>query len=357
VNASLWLRLALLAALGTACGEQPAVYRASADGAGEAGTDPCAPEPALPSTEEAGAGMSRGEYLVRHVSACGECHTPHRIDGRLDESRWLAGVLDFEDLDPSDDTKGAIHAPNLTPDPSGLGSWNDDEIVSAFLDGMAPGGVPLSPVMPYYVFHNMSDDDAREILLYLRSVPSVFHLVPPRQPLPVPLTAPAEPLPESAIPEPLLATDHACHDRAQNGRYLAGKVAACAHCHTEPAPAGSAHAVLLDKLFMGRRPFIPGHNGLALEDPTVRILSRNLTPHPNGIEEWTPEQIATALRTGQTPNGLGLCPPMPAGETASYGGMRLEDARDIGVYLLNLEPRDNGEIPLCCSSCHQPRDD
>jgi hypothetical protein len=141
----------------------------------------------------------------------------------------------LEDLEPDDPARGAVHAPNLTPDPTGLANWSDAEIMSAFRDGMAPGAVPLTPVMPYYVFHNMTDADALEILAYLRSVPPVFNLIPPREPLTVPLTAPAQPIPVSFIPEPIVDEgDAACAQRAQNGRYLAGMVAACAHCHTAP---------------------------------------------------------------------------------------------------------------------------
>src|SRR5436190_1914705 len=36
--------------------------------------------------------VARGAYLVNHVAACGDCHTPRNADGSFDESRALSGV-------------------------------------------------------------------------------------------------------------------------------------------------------------------------------------------------------------------------------------------------------------------------
>jgi hypothetical protein len=344
----------VLIALAAACGEDPELVRPPANGsdAGDAAPS-CEPDRTAKANQDDGVELGRGEYLVRHVAACGECHTPHRLDGTLDQSRWLAGVPDHADLEPDDPTRGAVHTPNLTPDATGLANHSDAEILAAFRDGIAPGGVVLTPEMPYYVFHNMTESDALEIVAYLRSIPPVFNLIPPRQPLSVPLTAPAQPIPVSFIPEPIVTgLDPACAERAHNGRYLAGMAAACAHCHTAPTPPGSPHAVELEKLLQGRRQLVPGHAGVMLKDPTIRILSRNLTPHENGTAEYTPQQLMMTLRQGTTANGLGVCPPMPSGPYGSYGGMKVDDAFDIGVYLMHLEPRDNGVVPYCCSSCH-----
>ena len=59
--------------------------------------------------------------------------------------------------------------------------------------------------MPSYVFHNMTDADARAIVVYLRSLQPIANDVSPRQPLPIAITAPPLPIAESAIPHTTLA--------------------------------------------------------------------------------------------------------------------------------------------------------
>lgn len=41
--------------------------------------------------------VARGRYLVHHVAACVECHTPRDVVGRLDEVLLLSGVECFRD--------------------------------------------------------------------------------------------------------------------------------------------------------------------------------------------------------------------------------------------------------------------
>ncbi|MBI4573139.1 MAG: cytochrome C, partial [candidate division NC10 bacterium] len=52
-------------------------------------------------------GPARGEYLVRAVGHCGECHTPRGVTQATDNSRFLAGSPKGPDGDP---------VPNITPD-------------------------------------------------------------------------------------------------------------------------------------------------------------------------------------------------------------------------------------------------
>ena len=58
--------------------------------------------------------LERGEYLVRSVAGCGECHTPRDAQGNLDQSQWLGGVPNRFDLVPDDDTMGGAGASSGT---------------------------------------------------------------------------------------------------------------------------------------------------------------------------------------------------------------------------------------------------
>jgi len=176
--------------------------------------------------------VARGEYLARSVAGCGECHTPRDSAGNLDMSRWMAGVADRFDLTPANPDEGKVPSANLTPDPTGVGGLPEAQLVRAIREGIGVDGRVLTPLMPSYVFFNMTDDDVHAIVVYLRTLLPVQNTVPPRQPLPFPLDHPASPVPESAIPHTTLPSTNPQAARAEHGRYLAAEVGFCMDCHT-----------------------------------------------------------------------------------------------------------------------------
>lgn len=122
-------------------------------------------------TAPIGVTVERGEYLV-HIAICKDCHSPRNADGiTYDETHRMAGggvaVRMGKDV--------LMLPPNLTNDvETGIGSWSDDEVITAFRTGVTKSGRKLHPAMPYAVaYKGMSDDDARSIVKYLRSLPPV----------------------------------------------------------------------------------------------------------------------------------------------------------------------------------------
>ena len=115
-------------------------------------------------------------------------------------------------------------------------------------------------------------------------------------------------------------------------------------CHTKDVQA----AVPIDttRLFQGNREFQAVEFGLPPGFPAI-IFSRNLTPTANGIQGWTAQAVADAIRLGVDKDGVPICPPMPAGPGQAFGGITPSDALDIGHYLTTLPPVDNGVIPNC----------
>ncbi|MGB7214894.1 MAG: cytochrome c, partial [Gammaproteobacteria bacterium] len=291
--------------------------------------------------------VERGRYLVNHVAACIDCHTPRLADGSLDQSRLLSGNPSFTDLVPEDDEAGLVPAPNLTPDETGLLAWSDDEIKNAFLNGVARSGEPLAPIMPYYVFHNMTDEDADAIVSYLRSLPATENEIPERQPLPFPLDEPAAPVPADRIPDTTLDPSDPSYARAQNGRYLAGFIGTCMECHTAQAPITSAVPIDVDRLFAGGRIFDAAGLNLPVPPFPVEIVSPNITPDETGIADLTPQHIVTELLQGIEADGTRLCPPMPAGPMMAFGGLTESDAADIGIYLTTIPPVESDAFPAC----------
>src|SRR5436190_14571665 len=139
------MRLALWVVLGLAaagCGEDTS-----------AGADMAAPD--LGESP-----VDRGRYLVNNVGACTFCHTPLNPDGSRDLTRLLAGFECFVDLDPTNAQVGCLSSRNLTNDPTGLKNATNEQIKDAFLNGHRTDDKPMVPVMPYWLFHNMTMQDA-----------------------------------------------------------------------------------------------------------------------------------------------------------------------------------------------------
>jgi mono/diheme cytochrome c family protein len=307
----------------------------------QAGT--AVPPAATTSSSSAPVSLVRGEYLVRSVAGCGECHTPRDAQGNLVQGLWLAGVANRFDLTPDDDTTGGISAPNLTP--AGLASWTDGQVKQAFLDGVARDGSPLFPLMPYYAYRNMTDADADAIVAYLRAIPAVAGTTPPRQTLPVPLTEPAPPIPVSAIPDTTLPSTDPQYAAAEQGRYLAGEVGFCLDCHT-PWRLGAAQPLDLTRVFAGGRAFSSRDWVVPSPAPPV-VYSYDVTPDPGGIAGWSASDVAHLLVEGAPPGGGALCRPMPSGPTGALGGLSPADAQAIGVYLTTIAPVAGDDVPRC----------
>ena len=106
--------------------------------------------------------IERGEYLVK-LGDCMACHTDTENGGAP-----FAGGLRI------DTAFGALFAPNITPDKdTGIGSWSDEDFVTAVRQGISPNGSYYYPVFPYNYFNRMSRDDVLAIKAYLERIPAV----------------------------------------------------------------------------------------------------------------------------------------------------------------------------------------
>jgi cytochrome c553 len=113
--------------------------------------------------------VARGQHLAEVV--CAACHSSSG-DLPLTGGENLAKdfPLPF----------GDIYPPNLTP-AGPVASLSDGDIWRIFRYGVPPNGrQPL--FMPVGRLHNLSDEDLRSLIAYLRSQPAVEHATPPTQP-------------------------------------------------------------------------------------------------------------------------------------------------------------------------------
>jgi mono/diheme cytochrome c family protein len=288
----------------------------------------------------------RGAYLVTAVLECDGCHTPELPSGEPDMSRHLAGRPEFVDLDRMDPNVGAIPAPNLTPHATGLQTWSDIQIKRSLKDGYDKDEVPIHSIMPYWVYFNMSDRDLDAIVAYLRSIPAVDQAIPDRQPLPTPLNAPVAYVRADLMPYSSLQFGDANFSQAQYGRYLVS-FANCLNCHSPTAPPGATVPINVTMLLTGGKKYPASRFGLMSPPYPAQITASNLTPSSNGLQGWTAEQVAAALKTGVDADGAGLCPPMTSGGMSVYARMTDEDALAIGYYLTTIPAVETATATEC----------
>lgn len=140
---------------------------------------------AVAADDDADETVARGKYLAT-IMDCAGCHTDGYLAGRPDPSRYFAGSsIGFGS------PEGIVYPPNLTShEEHGLGAWSDDEIIAAVRTGQRPDGRRLAPIMPWPSYALLTDEDARALVAFLRTLaPNEFQ--PPRpvaagQPAPSP---------------------------------------------------------------------------------------------------------------------------------------------------------------------------
>ncbi|MGE3459758.1 MAG: cytochrome c [Kofleriaceae bacterium] len=280
------------------------------------------PEPtAAPTPEPAGPDpklVERGQYLT-NVMGCGFCHMPVGPTGP-DTTRPFAGGLEVKE------PFGTWRSPNITPHKgSGIGSWTDEQIIAAIREGVRPDGGKLAPIMPYPFYNRMTDDDAKALVAFLRTVPAVDNVV-----------AKSElKLPHIPVPKPTNAPDDKS-DPVKHGEYLV-TLMHCTMCHTPMKPDFTPD---MTKQFAG---------GFEFEMPpmfgTGKLYSSNITSDPDtGIGKWSVEDIAKSVKTMMRPNGKPILGPMMFYQT---GWSQLEDGdvAAIAAFVKQIPPVKNKVKP------------
>jgi mono/diheme cytochrome c family protein len=302
--------------------------------------------------------VARGQYIMNVTAACTFCHTPLLPNGMRDQDKLLSGVDCFVDLNSptfadNHDGVGCLSTRNLTNHATGLKNATDAQIKNAFLNGVRTDNKNIFPIMPYYIFHNMSDQDADSIVAYLRTVPGVDHTVKPNE---QPFSNYNEGLPsgfnyvpfltDTEIPLPQGGANNAS---AMRGRYLASAIGLCIDCHT-PEVAPFAIQLNTAKAFAGGKVF--PKTALGLVDPAntypFQIVTRNLTPDATGLMGWTKDQIKAAIGQGKDRDGNGVCAATHGGLTSPYAALEPQDLEDIAEYVRNLAPVVNDTAAENC---------
>ena len=269
--------------------------------------------PAAAGAQASPAELARGKYVFGATGGCG-CHTepgkgkPVNAGGRRIDAPF-----------------GTVYATNITPDrQTGIGTWTDEQIITATRLGRRPNGERILPVHPFMSFNGMAEADLKALVAYLRTVPPVSRANQPKK-ITVPLFesvflpgwlaafAVRETPPPSA-PTAGLA----------RGEYLVKAVGHCGECHT---PRGLTQAVDNSR-FLGGNPNGPEKS----EVP-------NITPDPQTGLTWKVDEIVEYLATGNKPDGDvvgGIMAEVIYGTTAGYKDMTRADLTAIAQYIKSV---------------------
>jgi mono/diheme cytochrome c family protein len=119
--------------------------------------------------------IKRGAYLVQ-LGACQWCHTLR------DANRKTLPGLEFAGGDLITTPDFQVTSANLTPDPSGISYYDEAVFLKAMQTGKV-GARKIHPIMPWWFFGQMTDDDLKAIFAYLRTVKPVHHRVDNNEPV------------------------------------------------------------------------------------------------------------------------------------------------------------------------------
>ncbi len=269
--------------------------------------------------EEGSGDAGRGERIF-WAGGCVSCHAPAEAKG--DDRLKLAGGA------PLNTQFGTFHAPNISPDPQGIGNWSLADFANAMQRGVDPEGRHLYPAFPYPSYIRMTKQDVADLWAYLKTLPPVEGSGPGND-LAFPFNIrPAIGLWKLAFlgdGSPVIDLPPDAPEPVHVGRYLVEGPGHCGECHT-PRSFGGAGGLETSAWLAGA------------PSPEGKGNVPNITPSKAGIGAWSAEDIAYFFESGFTP------------DFDSVGGSMVEvqenlaklpaaDQEAIAAYLKAIPPR------------------
>lgn len=278
--------------------------------------------------------LARGTYLAEHVLLCNDCHSerdwtlysgpskPPFGAGRPCMTRETE-TIGIRVSAGQGNFPGVLCIRNITPDPeSGIGNWTDGELIRAMREGVDHQGLGLFPIMPYFIYRSISDQDAAAVVAYMRELEPVRAERPDRS-IDFPMSMLIELFPEP-LDGPVAHPDET--DPLAYGEYLA-TIARCGFCHTPRQNRGKDG--IPGREFAGGVPFALG---------SKITPSRNLTPHETGIGTWTKEAFIARFKQFGDPQPVASLEDNTLMDWSAYAGMTGADLGAIYDFLQTLPP-------------------
>lgn len=255
-----------------------------------------------------------GETMF-HIGGCASCHaTP----GQADTSK-LGGGLALQT------TFGTFKVPNISSDAaSGIGGWTEAQFLDAMLSGVGRDGQHLYPSFPYTSYQRMRIDDVRDLYAFLRTVPPDPTVSQPHQlPFPFGIRRGLGLWKQLFLDGRAFVADPDKDGVYNRGAYLVEGPGHCAECHSARNMLGGIEA---QRRFAG---------GLTADG---KGWVPNITPHRDGLADWSIGDLETFLRTGLAPAGNSVEGEMEA-VIANIAKLPASDRAAMAVYLKALPAR------------------
>ncbi|WP_201860058.1 c-type cytochrome [Microvirga soli] len=249
------------------------------------------------------------------AGGCTSCHAVPNNDDKLRLGGGYALKSPF----------GTFHVPNISAHKQdGIGSWTTADFIRAMREGVSPDGRHYYPAFPYTSYQRMNAEDLSDLFAFMQTLPAVEGRVRDHE-LPFPFNIRRGiGLWKLAFLDGQVFTPDASKSASLNrGAYLVNGPGHCVECHSERNVAG---AIIEERRFAGG------------PDPEGRGVVPNITPHQTGIGGWSPEELATLLKTGETPLFDTVGGPMGA-VVANTAQLPDADRQAMAEYLLSLPPR------------------
>jgi mono/diheme cytochrome c family protein len=256
-----------------------------------------------------------------YAGGCTSCHTTPNQDDKLRLGGGYALKSPF----------GTFHVPNISPHKQdGIGSWSTADFVRAMREGVSPDGRHYYPAFPYTSYQRMTAADLGDLFAFIQTLQPVEGRQPAHElPFPFNIRRGVGLWKLAFLDGHVFAPDTSKPESWNRGAYLVGGPGHCAECHSERNRAG---AIVEERRFAGG------------PDPEGRGIVPNITPSPTGIGGWTVDDIATLLKTGETPNFDTVGGPMGS-VVANTAQLSDPDRRAMAEYLLSLPPREGFKRP------------
>ncbi|HEX5778731.1 MAG TPA: cytochrome c [Xanthobacteraceae bacterium] len=253
----------------------------------------------------------------RTMFLAGGCASCHAAPNQDDATQLGGGREIVSDC-------GTFRAPNISPHRrDGIGSWSEAAFVNAMLKGTSPSNEHYYPAFPYTSYSRMTVADVRDLFAFLRTLPAVEGRAPAHE-LTFPFSVRAgigfwKLLYFDEAPAP---RDDAKSAHWNRGAYLIEGPGHCAECHS---PRDFLGGIVTSQRMAG------GPN------PAGQGAVPNITQQPDGIADWTEDDIVELLGTGVTPEFDKVSGDM-ALVVRNTGQLLADDRRAMAHYLKSLAP-------------------
>ncbi len=255
------------------------------------------------------------------AGGCTSCHAVPNNDDKLRLGGGYALKSPF----------GTFHVPNISPHKQdGIGSWTTADFIRAMREGVSPDGRHYYPAFPYTSYQRMSAEDLSDLFAFMQTLPAVEGRARDHDlPFPFNIRRGVGLWKLAFLDGKLFTPDLSRSASLNRGDYLVNGPGHCAECHSERNFAG---AIIEERRFAGG------------PDPEGRGTVPNITPHQTGIGGWAPEEVATLLKTGETPLFDTVGGPMGA-VVANTAQLPDADRQAMAEYLLSLPPKPGFKGP------------